>query len=362
MSGDPRLQIPFSEVQKYVSADDCWLVIKDVVYNVTDFLKIHPGGPGLVFAEAGTDTTLITYEAERQKAREEMPPAHGMTLLLDFKAYYRSAADQERKTACDESMDTLRRYFFRPRMLRNISNGSIRTLFLGITSELLIYIAPAAMAKLGHPLGEVNLTKATGDYGIVQFIIESLGAKAIIFIVDVGWGLKRTLEARINNKIPKSSLGAFIDDITWVRTIEYVELCVEYSVKGVIISNHGGRQVDYAPAPIDILYEIRTYRPDLFSKTDILIDGGVRSRADVVKLLALGAKAVGFGRTFLYANGIYREEGVKRVIEILQEEIVNTMWNIGASTISDLKPEMVGPSGPWVGANRPSYVTECGKL
>lgn len=80
-------------------------------------------------------------------------------------------------------------------------------------------------------------------------------------------------------------------------------------------SNHGGRQLDYAPAPIDILYEIRSYRPDLFDKIDVLIDGGVRSGADVVKLLALGAKAVGFGRSFLYANATHGEEGCKRVIE-----------------------------------------------
>lgn len=80
-------------------------------------------------------------------------------------------------------------------------------------------------------------------------------------------------------------------------------------------SNHGGRQVDYAPAPIDILYELRTYRPDLFDKFDVLVDGGVRYGADVVKLLALGAKAVGFGRTFLYANATHGEDGVRRAIE-----------------------------------------------
>ena len=73
--------------------------------------------------------------------------------------------------------------------------------------------------------------------------------------------------------------------------------------------------MDYAPAPIDILYVVRTYRPDLFCKIDIMIDDGVRPGADVVKLLALGAKAVGFGRTFLYANRTHREEGVRRVIE-----------------------------------------------
>jgi len=70
-----------------------------------------------------------------------------------------------------------------------------------------------------------------------------------------------------------------------------------------------------APAPIDILYELRSNRPDLFSKIEIMIDGGVRSGADVVKALALGAKAVGLGRPFLYANGTHGEEGVVRVCQ-----------------------------------------------
>jgi glutamate synthase domain-containing protein 2 len=70
-----------------------------------------------------------------------------------------------------------------------------------------------------------------------------------------------------------------------------------------------------APAPIDILYELRANRPDLFSKIEIMIDGGVRSGADVVKALALGAKAVGLGRPFLYANGTHGEEGVVRVCQ-----------------------------------------------
>lgn len=80
-------------------------------------------------------------------------------------------------------------------------------------------------------------------------------------------------------------------------------------------SNHGGRQADYAPAPIDVLYEIRCYRPDLFAKTEIMIDGGIRTGADVVKALALGAKAVGIGRPILYANGTHGEQGVRRVLE-----------------------------------------------
>jgi L-lactate dehydrogenase (cytochrome) len=93
-------------------------------------------------------------------------------------------------------------------------------------------------------------------------------------------------------------------------------------------SNHGGRQLDYAPAPIDILYELRTYRPDLFDKIDILVDGGVRYGADVVKLLALGAKAVGFGRTFLYANATHGEDGVRRAIESKCDVLPNLLLHV----------------------------------
>jgi dihydroorotate dehydrogenase len=80
-------------------------------------------------------------------------------------------------------------------------------------------------------------------------------------------------------------------------------------------SNHGGRQVDYSPAPIDILYELRCLRPHLFARIEIMADGGVRSGADVVKLLALGARAVGLGRSIVYANATHGQQGVRRVIE-----------------------------------------------
>lgn len=83
----------------------------------------------------------------------------------------------------------------------------------------------------------------------------------------------------------------------------------------MIISNHGGRSADYAPAPIDVLTELRWYAPETFDKVDVMIDGGVRSGADVVKALALGAKAVGLGRPFLYANGTHGQAGAERVCE-----------------------------------------------
>jgi len=79
-----------------------------------------------------------------------------------------------------------------------------------------------------------------------------------------------------------------------------------------------------SPAPIDILYEMRATRPDLFDKIEVLMDGGVRSGADVVKALALGAKAVGLGRPFLYANGTHGEDGVIRLCQSTSSPVTAT--------------------------------------
>lgn len=96
---------------------------------------------------------------------------------------------------------------------------------------------------------------------------------------------------------------------------DIVQASAHPAVSGVILSNHGGRSADYAPAPIDVLAEVRTYAPEVFARVDVMLDGGVRSGADVVKALALGAKAVGLGRPFLYANGTHGQQGAERVCE-----------------------------------------------
>lgn len=84
-----------------------------------------------------------------------------------------------------------------------------------------------------------------------------------------------------------------------VQSVEDVALAKEHGCAGVILSNHGGRSLDYAPAPIDVLVELYQTRPDLIRDLDIYVDGGVRRGTDVLKALALGAKGVGLGRPFL---------------------------------------------------------------
>lgn len=72
--------------------------------------------------------------------------------------------------AFHENRNAFQRYFFRPRILRDTSSGTTESSFLGLPTSIPIFISPAAMAKLGHPLGELNLTKAAGDSGIIQVV------------------------------------------------------------------------------------------------------------------------------------------------------------------------------------------------
>lgn len=98
-----------------------------------------------------------------------------------------------------------------------------------------------------------------------------------------------------------------------------------------------------AQSPLLTLLEIRKFAPHLIhSKMQIFIDGGIRRGTDVLKAIALGATAVGLGRPCLYSLAAgYGEEGVRRMLEILRQEIEANMVFLGASSLKELRPEMV---------------------
>ncbi|KAG8727072.1 Cytochrome b2, mitochondrial precursor, partial [Ceratobasidium sp. 428] len=131
--------------------------------------------------------------------------------------------------------------------------------------------------------------------------------------------------------------------IKGIQCVEDAERAYEHGVQGIVLSNHGGRELDFSPPPIDVLYELRQKRPDIFQdgQMEVFIDGGVRRGTDVLKALCLGAKAVGLGRPFLYANAAWGEEGVRRTVQIMREEIETGMRLLGVTRIEDLKPEHV---------------------
>ncbi|EJU06457.1 hypothetical protein DACRYDRAFT_44583 [Dacryopinax primogenitus] len=457
--------ISYEELQKHTTRESCWVMVHGKIYDVTDFLDNHPGGVPVILSHSGQDATgiydaihsggffetLLTPEQhigivdpatvpvvevvkteDELRVEEARKNIKNINLLINLDdieevahqvlskigwSYYRSTADTG--SAYDNNFAAFSRYWFRPRVLRPVRDVDTSTTILGIPSSMPVFVSPAAMAKLGHPLGEINITKGSATAGLIQGIssnasctideiaearqegqplifqlyvnsdhritedtlrkIDKLGFKAIMLTVDAPVLGKRELDMKArglpvrgaNNSGDQgtalragvaNSLGGYFDsnlkweDLAWIRSItnlpivikgvqcvEDVEIALQYGCAGVLLSNHGGRQLDYAPASIDILWEIRQRRPDILDqkKLEVYCDGGFRRGSDVLKALCLGATAVGFGRPFLYANAAYGEEGIVKVAEIMGEEIATGMRLLGVNKISELKPEMV---------------------
>ena len=112
-----------------------------------------------------------------------------------------------------------------------------------------------------------------------------------------------------------------------VQRVEDVLKAVEYGVHAVVLSNHGGRQLDTAPSAIEVLAEVM---PVLRArgwqdKIEVYVDGGIRRGTDILKALCLGAKGVGIGRPFLYAMSTYGQKGVERAMQLLKVGL-NVVW------------------------------------
>ncbi|KAK4147150.1 uncharacterized protein C8A04DRAFT_9184 [Dichotomopilus funicola] len=119
-------------------------------------------------------------------------------------------------------------------------------------------------------------------------------------------------------------------------------LCAFHAgVSGILISNHGGRSLDTSPASILVLLEIQRCCPEVLEGMEVFVDGGVGRGSDVLKALCLGARGVGVGRGVLWGLGGYGGEGVRRVLEILNDELVTSMKMCGVTSLDELHPGMV---------------------
>ena len=125
-----------------------------------------------------------------------------------------------------------------------------------------------------------------------------------------------------------------------MQTAEDARLAAEHGAAGIVVSNHGGRQLDGVAATIDLL-------PGVVEAVDgsieVLLDGGIRRGSDVVKALALGARAVLAGRAILWGLAVDGEEGVRQVLELLRAEIENTLQLLGCVSPADVGPAHVVP-------------------
>ena len=126
--------------------------------------------------------------------------------------------------------------------------------------------------------------------------------------------------------------------IKGIQTVEDALIAVESGVEAIAISNHGGRQLDGAPAPFDLLPEVAEA---VQNRLEIICDGGVRRGSDVVKAVSLGANAVMAGRPYLYALGACGERGVDHVLDLLQEGVERTMALTGVASVEDLSQDLI---------------------
>jgi isopentenyl diphosphate isomerase/L-lactate dehydrogenase-like FMN-dependent dehydrogenase len=205
-----------------------------------------------------------------------------------------------------------------------------------------------------------------GDRGATREMLNrvaSIGYRAIVMTTDfqeggLRYGLIRSgWDPPIDMEYTDLAFDPEIswDDIAWVRaqtgglpvilkgilTAEDARLAVEAGVDAIVVSNHGGRQLDHAPASITVLPEVVEA---VEGRLPVLVDSGIRRGGDVFVALALGATAVLVGRPIAWGLAAGGEDGVVEVLEILRAELDNVMALSGCNRIADITRAYVAPA------------------
>ncbi|XP_042414380.1 peroxisomal (S)-2-hydroxy-acid oxidase GLO3-like isoform X2 [Zingiber officinale] len=326
----------------------------------------------------------ITNVSEYEKiAKQKLPK-----MIYDF-----IASGAEDQWTLRENRSAFSRILFRPRILVDVSNINMTTTVLGFKISMPIMIAPTSVQKMAHPEGELATARAasaantimtlsscstssveevnsTGpgvrffqlyvyeDRNIVRQIVgraEKAGFKAIVLTVDrPRLGRK---EADIKNRftLPPSlklknleelNIKKMDMDVKWLQTItslpiilkgvmtaEDTQLAVRVGVAGIVVSNHGGRQLDYVPASITCLEEVVKAAQ---GKVPVFLDGGIHRGTDIFKALALGASGVFIGRPVVFALAADGEAGVRKVLQMLSDELELTMALSGCTSLEQI--------------------------
>lgn len=317
--------------------------------------------------------------------------------------YYQNGAGGEWTSR--NNLEDFKRYTFRPRQMIDITNlpASLPTTILGFNFSSPIFIAPCARGEYGNELAEEGLVKGAAASDVlyvassfsslsVQEImaakaenqtvfqqiyltgnlttdgaylreVEEAGADALVITIDsaassirhraqrFGVGSANTNSIRLTwdyyNQLKNfTSLPMAAKGIT---SVESAQAAVEHGVSAIVVSNHGGRSLDGSPSPLDVMLEIHERAPEILDQIEIWADSGVRYGGDVLRLLALGVKAVGVGRPYMFAN-IYGAEGVAKVSDILKTEIIVDAGNLGLPSLQDIDETYVNwKPNQWLG-------------
>jgi 4-hydroxymandelate oxidase len=306
-------------------------------------------------------------------------------------AYFFGGAGDE--VTLRDNVAAFERRKLRPRMLVDVGIVTTKTTVLGSEVALPVLIAPLAMQRMAHPDGEEATARAAaaaetimclssaatcapaelpGD-GVRWFqvyvwrprskteaaIEEAVtsGYSALVLTVDVPYIGHRERDLRVGFEVPDGLtvqgdlFGQGFDatvswrDLEWLSgyglpvvvkgllTREDAQLACEHGAAAVVVSNHGGRQLDGVSATLDVLEEVVAA---VDGRAEVLLDGGVRRGVDVLKALALGARAVLIGRAMLWGLAVAGEEGVTDVLRMFREEIELGLALLGCTSPDDV--------------------------
>ncbi|THV70363.1 FMN-dependent alpha-hydroxy acid dehydrogenase [Aureobasidium pullulans] len=304
-------------------------------------------------------------------------------------AYYRTAALDE--ITYNANMQDWAKIRLNGFSFTDVSNIDTTTSILGHKFDAPFFIAPAAKAGYASDGAETNLAKAAGKAGLLYVpsisssqSIEEIGAAAVdgqvMFHQEYVWSDKAKLQDElkrmeaagfkaifltvdntgvngIRDRYLRFSAGGdaghsatfTIESLKQLRnmtslpivpkgvkTAHDVKLCADLGFPAVYISNHGGRVVDMAPTAVEVLLDVRRLYPEVFDQIEIYADGGVRRASHIITLLALGVRAVGLGRSPMYAN-VYGEEGVSKLLSIIKKELTTELALIGEANSNNVR-------------------------
>ena len=227
----------------------------------------------------------------------------------------------------------------------------------------------------------VRRAEAAG-YSALMLTVDNLGARSrerehrYAYTLEAERILKNFVGIELPNLPNRDNFGDSFEsglnwsDLEWLRsltsmplvikgiqTAEDARLCAEYGVEGLIVSNHGGHALEGTAGTIEMLPEVTDAVGD---RVEVFLDGGIRRGTDVLKSLALGAKAVFVGRPIFWGLSVSGEEGVRNVLEILQGEVDVAMGLCGLSDVKSAdRSLLIGPDGE---SNREGMISQLERL
>ena len=331
---------------------------------------------------------------------EKLAQAKLETPYWDF---YYGGSDDEITLHANRAL--FQRIRLRPRVLVDVSSIDTRTTALGTPISMPVMIAPTASQCIAHPEGECATAQGAGQAGTLMIAstvstrtleeiaqaasgplwfqlytyptlevaatlvrrAEAVGYRAIVLTVDLPALGNRERDRRHKISIPPAPFqeANFIgvekqgqgwvtltwDSLAWLRSVtslpivlkgiltaEDALLAVEHGIDAIVVSNHGGRQLDTAISSIEALPEIVEA---VAGRCEVYVDGGIRRGTDILKALALGARAVLIGRPILWGLTVNGAQGVSHVLELLCKELELAMALSGRPTLASIDRSIV---------------------